>query len=152
MILPLFGGGLHMCIRCCMCVVYVCAYVREKVMFEVYGSESESMSDQYGIFLFLVIYCISPYDSFYAGRSCFDIYRPNWIPHPVRRRSRWPFFRRHRESASERQRRWYPVTGRSADSDRRSMCFCRSTASSRHRKLTFREDTERSLPKPNFAD
>ena len=36
---------------CCMCVVYVCAYVREKVMFEVYGSESESMSDQHG-FLF----------------------------------------------------------------------------------------------------
>ena len=40
-----------------MCVVYVCAYVREKIMFEVYGSESESMSDQYGIlFLFLAIY------------------------------------------------------------------------------------------------
>ena len=34
-----------------MCVVYVCAYVREKVMFEVYGGESESMSDQYGFFL-----------------------------------------------------------------------------------------------------
>ena len=56
MILPLFGGGLHMCICCYMCVVYVCAYVREKVMFEVYGSESESMNDQYGFFLFLIIY------------------------------------------------------------------------------------------------
>ena len=42
LILPLFGGGLHMCICCCMCVVYVCAYVREKVMFEVYGSESKT--------------------------------------------------------------------------------------------------------------
>ena len=43
----LFGGGLHMCVCCCTCVAYVCAYVREKVMFEVYGGESESMSDQY---------------------------------------------------------------------------------------------------------
>ena len=54
-------------------VVYVCAYVREKVMFEVYGGESESMSDQYGFFMFLAIYeayCIFPYDSFYAGLSC----------------------------------------------------------------------------------
>ena len=32
-----------------MCVVYVCAYVLVKVMVEMYGSESESMSDQYGI-------------------------------------------------------------------------------------------------------
>ena len=32
-------------------VVYVCAYVCEKVMFEVYRSESESMSDQYDFFL-----------------------------------------------------------------------------------------------------
>ena len=39
-----------MCIRCCTCVAYVCAYEREKVMIEVYGGESESMSDQYGIF------------------------------------------------------------------------------------------------------
>ena len=39
----------HMCVCCCTCVAYVCAYVREKVMFEVYGSESESMSDQYRI-------------------------------------------------------------------------------------------------------
>ena len=55
-------------------MAYACAYVREKVMFEVYGDESESMSDQYRIlFLFLAIYyayCISPYDSFYAGLSC----------------------------------------------------------------------------------
>ena len=36
----------HMCVCCCTCVAYVCAYVRKKVMFEVYGSESESMSDQ----------------------------------------------------------------------------------------------------------
>ena len=41
---------------CCTCVAYVCAYVREKVMFEVYGCESESMSDQYRFFLFLAIY------------------------------------------------------------------------------------------------
>ena len=40
---------MHMCVCCCMCVAYVCAYVREKVMFEVYGGESESMSDQYRI-------------------------------------------------------------------------------------------------------
>ena len=38
----------HMCECCCTCVAYVCAYVREKVMFEVYDGESESMSDQYG--------------------------------------------------------------------------------------------------------
>ena len=38
----------HMCLCCnCTCVAYVCAYVREKVMFEVYGVESESMSDQW---------------------------------------------------------------------------------------------------------
>ena len=48
LILPLFGSGLHMCVCCCSCVAYVCAYVREKVMFEVYGEES--MSDQYRIF------------------------------------------------------------------------------------------------------
>ena len=30
---------------------YVCAYVREKVMFEVYDDESEIMSEQYRIFL-----------------------------------------------------------------------------------------------------
>ena len=35
-----------MCICCCMRVVYVCAYVSEKVMFEVYSGES--MSDHYG--------------------------------------------------------------------------------------------------------
>ena len=34
----------HMCVCCCTCVAYVCAYVREKVMFEVYGGESESTS------------------------------------------------------------------------------------------------------------
>ena len=47
LILPLFGGGLHMCISCCTYLAYICAYVREKVMFEVYGGESESMSEQY---------------------------------------------------------------------------------------------------------
>ena len=47
---------MHMCVCCCTCVAYVCAYVREKVMFEVYDGESESMSDQYGSFLFLAIY------------------------------------------------------------------------------------------------
>ena len=41
---------MHMCVCCCTCVAYVCAYVREKVMFEVYGGESESMSDPYRIF------------------------------------------------------------------------------------------------------
>ena len=46
-----------MCVCCCTYVAYVCASVREKVMFEVYGGESESMSDQYGrFFLFLAIY------------------------------------------------------------------------------------------------
>ena len=42
-----FGSGLHMCVCCCKRVDYVCAYVCEK---EVYGGES--MSDQYGSFLF----------------------------------------------------------------------------------------------------
>ena len=42
---------MHMSVYCCTCVAYVCAYVvREKVMFEVYSGESESMSDQYGSF------------------------------------------------------------------------------------------------------
>ena len=36
----LFSGGVHMCVCCCTCVDYVCAYVREKVMFEVYGMNS----------------------------------------------------------------------------------------------------------------
>ena len=31
-------------------MAYVCAYVREKVMFAMYGGESESMSEQYRIF------------------------------------------------------------------------------------------------------
>ena len=31
-------------------MAYVCAYVREKFMFEVYGGESESMSDQWKFF------------------------------------------------------------------------------------------------------
>ena len=52
LIFQLFGGGLHMCICSCTCVAYVSAYVREKVMFEVYGSESKSMSDQYRFFSF----------------------------------------------------------------------------------------------------
>ena len=48
---------MHMFVCCSTRVAYVCAYVREKVMFEVYGGESESMSDQYRIlFLFLAIY------------------------------------------------------------------------------------------------
>ena len=47
---------MHMCVCCCTCVACVGAYVREKVMFEVYDGESESMSDQYGSFLFLAIY------------------------------------------------------------------------------------------------
>ena len=51
LILPLFGGWLYMCICCFMCVVYICAYVCEKVMFKVCGDESESMSDQYGFFV-----------------------------------------------------------------------------------------------------
>ena len=40
----------HMFVCCCTCMACVRAYVREKVMFEVYGGESESMSDQYGSF------------------------------------------------------------------------------------------------------
>ena len=40
----------HMCVCCCTCVAYVCAYMHEKVMFEVYGDESESMSDQWKFF------------------------------------------------------------------------------------------------------
>ena len=42
---------------------YVCAYVREKVMFEVYGSESESMSDQYGF-----CFCFQPFIKHIAFR------------------------------------------------------------------------------------
>ena len=45
-----------MCVCCCTCVAYVCAYVREKVMFEVYGGESESMSDQHRFF-----FCFQPF-------------------------------------------------------------------------------------------
>ena len=48
---------MHMCVCSCTCVAYVCAYVREKVMFEVYGGESESVSDQwkfYGCFSHLL--------------------------------------------------------------------------------------------------
>ena len=41
----------HMCVCCCTYVAYICAYVREKIMFEVYGGESESMSDQWKFFL-----------------------------------------------------------------------------------------------------
>ena len=41
-----------MCVCCSACVAYVRAYVREKVMFELYGDESESMSDQCRIYLF----------------------------------------------------------------------------------------------------
>ena len=71
LILPFFGGGLHMCLCCCTFVAYVCAYVREKVMFEVCGGESESMCDQYRIFLFFSHFLsILHFDSFYAGLSC----------------------------------------------------------------------------------
>ena len=40
----------HMYVCCCTYVAYVCAYVREKVMFEVCGGESECMSDQLKFF------------------------------------------------------------------------------------------------------
>ena len=54
-------------------MIYVCAYVREKVMFEVYSGESESMSDQWKFF-FVFSHLLSilhfAYDSFYAGLSC----------------------------------------------------------------------------------
>ena len=43
----------HMFVCCCTCGAYVCSYVREKVMFEVYGGEY--MSDQYGKFFCLAI-------------------------------------------------------------------------------------------------
>ena len=59
LILPLFGGGLHMCICCCTCVAYVCVFVREKVMFQVYGGESESMSNQYGSIIFVFSHLLS---------------------------------------------------------------------------------------------
>ena len=58
LIKPLFDGGVHMCVCCSTCVAYVRAYVREKVMFEV-GGESESMSDQYGIFVFVFSHLLS---------------------------------------------------------------------------------------------
>ena len=41
---------MHMCVCCCTCAAYVGAYVRENVMFEVYGGES--MSGQWKFFLF----------------------------------------------------------------------------------------------------
>ena len=48
---------MHICVCCSTRLAYVCAYVREKVMFEMCGGESESMSDQYGsFFLLLAIY------------------------------------------------------------------------------------------------
>ena len=40
----------HMCVCCCTCMAYVCAYVRENVIFEVYGGECESISNQYASF------------------------------------------------------------------------------------------------------
>ena len=57
LILSLFGGGLHMC-RCAYVVVRVwLMFVHMCVKrFDVYGDESESMSDQYRFFVFLVIY------------------------------------------------------------------------------------------------
>ena len=67
---------MHMCECCCTCVAYVCAYMREKVMFEVYGGESESMSYQCRIFVVfshLLSILHFAYDSFYAGLSCFYI-------------------------------------------------------------------------------
>ena len=50
---------MHMFVCFCTHVAYVCAYVREKVMFEVYGGESESMSDQYRIFVFVFSHLLS---------------------------------------------------------------------------------------------
>ena len=47
-----FCGRLLAFVCCCTCVAYVCAYVREKVTFEVYGGKSESMSDRYIFFCF----------------------------------------------------------------------------------------------------
>ena len=47
----------HMCVCCCTCVAYVCAYVREKVMFEVHGGES--MCDQCGSFFFVFSHLLS---------------------------------------------------------------------------------------------
>ena len=64
---------MYVCVCCCACMAYVCAYVREKVMFEVYRGESESMSDQWKfffVFSHLISILHSPYDSFYAGVSC----------------------------------------------------------------------------------
>ena len=46
----------HICVCCCTRVAHVCAYVRDEVMFEVYGGESESMSDEYGSF-----FCFYPF-------------------------------------------------------------------------------------------
>ena len=43
----------YMCVCCCTCVAYVCLYVRENFMFEVYGCESKNMSDEYVILLSL---------------------------------------------------------------------------------------------------
>ena len=53
-----------MCICCCTCAAYGCAYVRERVMFDVYGGESESMSDQYRFF-----FCFYPFIKHIAFRS-----------------------------------------------------------------------------------
>ena len=46
----------HISVFCCTCVAYVCAYAREKVMFQVYGGESESISDQYRF-----LFCFQPF-------------------------------------------------------------------------------------------
>ena len=55
-----------MCVCCCTCVLM---FVHEKVMFEVSGDESESMSDQYIIFFNFSPLLSILYDSFYAGLS-----------------------------------------------------------------------------------
>ena len=65
-------------------MAYVCPYVREKVMFKVYGGESESMSDQYASF-FVFSHLLSilhlSYVSFYAGLSSF-ILLTRWVGMP----------------------------------------------------------------------
>ena len=43
-----FGGVLHMCVVVVRVSLMFVHNVREKVMFEMCGGESESMSDQYG--------------------------------------------------------------------------------------------------------
>ena len=65
---------MHMCVCCYTCVAYVCASVREKVMFEVYDVESESMSDQYRIlFVFSHLFSILHFASMLVFLVTFTI-------------------------------------------------------------------------------